>query len=293
MEESIEIMTLTNDVPKVRKLCRNLEREQSRETSIWHTLSYSTQILLVEHIYEMLERSKDDAGSLTEDARDTLLSILELAGDAIQVLADGTVVHGLYNQEYTGMAYNVAAQNIVAKGRMRIFDQTTKRWRDLDNLAKEQEYIAEIRGKVVETKKIGFEDNPYGVYGNVSLKDGKFRIVFKDGKDEGSGQRSRGLICGTGKATYALLIDLFFKLGHLPKHSPSLNAVDDETIISQIKATGKIPDKYKTDEFLSQYTPKQRKQILTLFGMKVTGTGNTLCSELKEWFKRNSLLYTY
>ena len=274
-DENLEILLLRNDIKRVVEICQNLNEEK------WNELSYKTQILLMEKAFELLQNKVYDDN---EEVEEVLQEIINLGGGEIKILKDGTIVHELYNREYTGIEYT--GQTVLNEGRMRIFveDEGKGKWQDLGDLEKEKDYAQQIKELSGETQLEGFKNNPYGVYGLVSKKTGKFRLVFK-------GKKNKGLVCGTGKAKFPLLIELFFKLGYLPRPREELRGIKDrEILVKSIKSITKVPEEYKSDEFLDKYNINQLKQILTLYNMKIVGDEGSLCGELKRWFRDHQLL---
>lgn len=268
LEDLVEIFSLEEDRPKVTKFCKEPTENAMNE------LNYRTKIIMLENAYEIHERGT----KLNKNQTAVVNQIMRLLGGNVHKMSDGNKVHILYSEEFTGLSYNVMAQNIKTNRKMRVL-RKNGRWEYADE-EEESKYTKELKEKL-DINQVNFEDNKYGIYGTISKKDGKFRIVRK--AQEGEAQK-RGLVCESAKLP--VLLEVFFNIHHLPEVSDEFENLSKEELILRIKGIPKIPSEYRED--IDSKDEDELKQLLTLFTMKVP----ELCRELQTWFADHRLLLT-
>jgi len=271
LSEIIEVNVIGQDKKNVLDFCKNPTLE------IFEKMNHKTRILLLELAYEKIETKE----KMSSKQKNVVNEILRFWGTNVVRLADGTLVHSLYDSEYTGQSYNVSAFAVKVSGSMRFFNKATSKWENVPDLETEQAYVEQMKEKVQKKKEIGFENNPYDMYGTISSKDGKFRIVRKAKPGEA---QKRGLVCTSEKLPR--LIETFFELKYLPPPNPEFKSLSKDSLIEKIKGLPKIPDEYKED--LKSKSQGTLAAYLTLFTMKIPA----LCEQLKQWFSDNDLMFT-
>ena len=269
MDALVEILELEQDKENVLKFCKTPTEE------LLEHIAYKTKIVMLEAAYINSHTTKENAKQ-----RKASGMILSSFGDYIYEMGDGTPVHILYNEEFKGPAYAVAAKDIKATGLMRKYDATLGLWTYIDS-NQEEEYIAEIRAKLSGQREIGFEDNPYGVYGWVSKKDGSFRINIKP--EPGKKGKVRGRRCQNFQVPD--LVDIFVnKIQYFPAREEYADIGRDE-LIRIIRGKPGFPD---IKENIDDYDDDQLRGILTLLTYHI----DELCENLFRWFEENELLYS-
>jgi hypothetical protein len=192
---------------------------------------------------------------------------------------DGKAVHVLYNTEYTGLAYYVLSKNIEPMGLMRVYTPHTNEWNYVE-LDKERDYIKQIKSYMGEVREIGFENNPYGVYGSISLLDHLFRVHL----DAAPGMpRKRGMICTSFKLPQ--IMDIYMnKLHYLPDPNPKFINLDDAELRDKIKNIAGLGKYKKNIDALSRH---ELASLLTLMTFSI----EERCENLKQVFSDKKLLF--
>jgi len=264
----IDMMELSEDKPKTKDFCKAPTQEK------FEAMSYKTQIVLLEAMVAFEATVKLNASQ--QEVYDILMSEYD---DRLYTMSDGYLVHVLYTEEFTGASYDVAAKEITVSGKMRIFDPKHG-WSTLIDLDQEQVYVEEIKIHLAETKNIGFENNPYGLYGWISKKDKSFRLVVQEGKKG----KARGRKCINFHHISALLDIVVNKLKYYPKSNPEYDDFKRKELIRTIRAR---PGLEKFKENIKELSDKQLRSLLTLMASSVS----ELCEMIQKWLAKHNLLY--
>jgi len=271
LDSLIEILELDQDRENVLKFCK------SPTSKLFDDISYKTKIILLEAAY---------VNSLTgkENKRQKAATqiILQEFGGNIHEMSDGTPVHTLYSEEFKGQAYDIAAKDIKVTGMMRKYEPEDQgRWTYVDQ-DQEEAYVAEIRLQLSGRREIGFEDNPYGVFGWISKKDGSFRINIKP--TAGKKGKVRGRKCENFQIPD--LIDIFIDhIKYFPEPRDEYADYTREELIRRIK--GK-PGFAKIKETIDGFDDEKLRSVLTLMTYHI----EELCEILMMWFEQHDLLYS-
>ena len=269
MDEFVDSLELKADKPFMMEFCNNPSQE------LLDKISYKMKIIMMEAAY-VQEAKGQKIEAPQAEAMKMLNDILE---ENIHKVSGGMIVHILYGEEFKGVAYDVASKDIKSNGLMRWYDPKENKWKYINNIEKEDEYIEEIKDSLTEQKQIGFEGNEYGVYGWISEKDKQFRINVKRA---GKG-KTRGKVCSTFQKTE--LIDIFINnLGFLPDPDPSSYNKSKPDLINMIKGRLNFTE---DKDILSDKTEDQLRGLLKLYTMDL----NQICDVLMTWFDEHDLLY--
>lgn len=266
LDALVEILELEQDRENVLKFCK------APTITLFDQLSYKTRILLLEAAYI------NNLGTENKRQKASSQIILKALGDNIRQMSDGTAVHILYDEEFKGQAFNIAAKDIKVTGMMRKYDTETGQWTYVESREQEEIYVNEIRTEMSGQREMGFEDNPYGVFGWISKKDGSFRInIKKKGK-------VRGKKCENFDKPD--LVDIFVeRLKYFPDPRQEYLDLDRIELMKNIRGT---PGFSKIKETLEDYDDQQLRGLLTLLTYHI----EELCQTMMEWFKENDLLYS-
>lgn len=250
LEDMISDILIDKDKDTLLKLC------QTKDLKYFKELSQKSQISILEYAY-----------------KEGLNFLEDIFIDEIFEMEDGNSVHILYTYEFTGTSYNTIAKNIAITGRMRVFDNNLKDWEFVKSKSIEEEYIAQIKKEINVRRNIGFVDNPYGVYGSISLIDNMFRIHIKEGDKE-----RRGKVCENFKNNelFNIIID---KLQYIPY-------TKKYTTLSEDKLKDRIKEYYKGD--LSKYNRDELRGLYSLTYFKV----KDICRIIKKILSDKKILYT-
>jgi len=267
-DDLVNIVDLDLDQSKVAKFCKK------PSVAILDEMSYITKILLLEISYAAMIASGDESIPSID-------LIIEELGDNIHEMNDGTIVHIMHTEEYKGIAYDVASKDIKVTGLMRYFDPDSGKWNYIESRDIEETYVEEIRVSTTGTKEVGFEDNPYGVFGWISKKDGSFRINVKP--EAGKKGKARGKKCVNFQIVD--LVDIFVnRIDYLPPPKDEYISFSKNDLIKAIKGRTGFPQ-FKDD--LESKDKKYLGGLLTLMTSRI----EDLCEYLHAWFEENDLLY--
>lgn len=268
MDSLIEIIELENDKAKVNLFCaKPTER-------IWESLSYKTKIILLEASYVKYATMDPVPAAASQ--------VMDLIGDQIYTMTDGTLVHILYTEEFKGLAFSVAAKDLKATGAMRMYDPEVQVWKYVTSKELEESYIEEIKAVLSSTKEEGFENNPYGAFGWISKQDNSFRINLK--QQPGKKSKIRGKKCI--HFSVVDLVDIFIdRLGYYPEPKEDYLSYSRDALIKAIKGRPTFVGYVKD---LDDMSDDQLRGFLTLITMRI----EELCEELQAFFEREGLLYT-
>jgi hypothetical protein len=269
LDSLVEVLELDSSRDLVLKFCK------SPSSDLFETIPYKTKILLLEAAYINSKRKQTKRQKIANDL------VLQEMGGSIYEMKDGTPIHILYSEEFKGQAYSVAAKDIRVTGTMRRYDPAGEgRWVYVDS-EQEEGYVAEIKSQISGRREVGFEDNPYGVFGWVSKKDGSFRINIKS--DPGKKGKVRGKKCQNFDTH--VLIDIFIdRLGYLPG-AEKYEDMERDSLLRNIRGKPGYTD---IKERLDGYEDEQLRGILAL----LTYRKDELCQLLFSWLEENGLLYT-
>lgn len=264
----VDIMELEHDREKVEDFCEDPSDEKLDE------ISHNTKIVMLEAAYvEEIRRKK--AGLTLPPS---LKAVKRAYEDDIYRMSDGIDVHILYTEEFKGVAYDVAAKLIKPSGMMRWYDSTEEKWRYVDDITTEIDYIPEIKALLAERKQDDFEGNEYGVFGTIAKKDKAFRITIK--LESG---KSRGKKCETWQVPD--LVDIFVsRIRDFPPSRKEYAGVSKEELIKAIKGRTGF-QRYKED--LNNKSEKYLRGLLTVMAMSV----DELCTALRTWLEENDLMF--
>jgi hypothetical protein len=269
LDSLVEILEYQQDKPLVDRVCKKASAED------FEKLSYKTRILLLEVAYQYNQTHDSLNPSKSDAAVDMILDEMEAS---LYEMKDGSVVHILYSTEYKGTSYNVASKDIKASGLMRRYNPELRGWEDVPS-ALEEGYIKQIKEHITAQKEIGFEDNPYGIYGWVSNIDGSFRINVKPTKKKKG--KIRGKECQN--LFKAEIIDIFIdRINYFPTGDSKKRS--REELLGLIRGE---PGYQPLKEKLDTYTTAQLDGILYMLTLK----REELCGLLKDWLAENQLIY--
>lgn len=254
LDEASEILELKKDMALV-KSCSLAKIKD---------VSYKTLVVLVEAAYT------NQKLPLAKEVLETLLA----RGDVFK-MNDGKAVHVMYVEEFTGQAYDVAAKELHPTGLMRVLSDPRKGWEYVSDPKTEEGYIKQIKDQRAHRFQKGFENNPRGIYGWISKKDGKFRISTLENVE--------GKQCSF-KNLRDLVSVYMDDLGYLPPAKPEYLKLARRDLIKLLE--GHVAHKSRLRDLDSVSTAKLA-QMLTLFGMNI----QELCEGLRKWFKDNNLMF--
>lgn len=261
----VEMLNLEKDSKKVSKFC------ETPSIDTYNNLNYKTRIILLESSLQITNAKQQ---TIPESMLQSVNIIIESEKNKLYTMDDGNIVHLLYNEEYTGLSYNVTSKKIEPTGKMRVYDMENNEWNYVDP-DQEQKYIEEIKLQINEENVLHFEDNPYGVIGYISKEDNKFRIKLK-------GERSRGFVCN--ESTKKQLYEIFFKLNVLPPSHKNFFNMNKESLSKNIS---RIPDSQDFLQEISDYSEDKLRGVLTLFTM----SRDEMCDFLQGWLKDKKIFF--
>jgi hypothetical protein len=266
----VEILEYERDLERMRKWSCVKGKVPTALSSIEvDPLSYKTKIVLLEAAYD--SNLKED---ITDEQKSSIDIILDELGNNIYEMDDGTVVHVLYADEFKGISYAVAAKEIKASGMMRVFTPDAG-WRYVDDAKKEEEYVKQIRQQISTQRDIGFEGNPYGVYGWISKVDKMFRLNVQP--LPGRKGKVRGKACKNHSQQE--LIDIFVnRLEYFPVKG-EIAGKKREELLGLIKG---IAGFQMVKEGLEKRSDKELRGILSLMTMKIEEICELLRANLEE-----------
>jgi len=271
LEDLVDIDTFKKDKDLIKTFCKNHKEED------FNNLSYKTQIVLTENVYEMI-KNKTKPKDLKKLA--TVNEIIRIMDSNIYKFEDENV-HTMYAREFTGLSYTVSSQNITSKNKIRILSMNEDgiyRWKFIGE-NKEQEYLDKIKKTGKKKEKIGFENNPYGIYGTISSKDKKFRLVIKVEKGQA---RKTGKVCSSFELKE--IISIFLLINYFGEQIGGDPSLDKDKIIDKLRKSKVVN---KTREELNEFDEEDLRKILSLVGKQQTD----LCEILQKWFQDNGLLF--
>lgn len=270
LDSLVEILELEQDRENVLKFCKN------PTPGNLEAIAYKTKIILLEAAYALTSGGKEN----TKQKKVTKM-VLDEMGDYIYEMSDGSHVHILYSEEFKGQAYAVAAKDIKVTGMMREYNENTGEW-DYVDVDREELYIAEIRSMLSGKRNVGFGDNPYGVFGWISKKDGSFRINIKPEP----GKKGRGRRCENFNVQD--LVDIFIdRLEYFPVPRDEYLDMDRAELIRRIRGMAKF-SKIREAVENDKYNDDQLRGILTLMTYHI----EELCEILMAWFEQHDLLFS-
>lgn len=213
--------------------------------------SISTKILILE---DMFMKKKQFSGKLQKYNK----YFCKMKGDV--------VVHELYNEEFKGIGYNISSRQYPVNGKMRIYDPKIGRFRFPYFPQEEQNYIDSYE---IKREKIDAE-----IYGLISEKDKKFRIVMKGNK---------GIECTNMKLPD--LLDLCMNLKIYPDIEEEKTR---ESLLATIKGLYVTKDTiFKKSKYdYSKFDDKKLARFAKLLDM----TKEEYCEMIYSYFEENNLI---
>ena len=273
----IDLRVTGADKPKVLEFCAHPSKK------IFDSISYKSQIILLEIVYNLIQTSDD----ITPGQQKVIDIVQKTLESKFYTMSDGKVVHILYSDEPTELAYTAMAKALKVTGEMRIYDKG--KWSYVIRSDKEKKYNTEIKQQQEAQKELGFQDNPYDMYGIVMDEKGKqgFWIVEKFAIK----QKGKGRVCTTYNKN--VIIDKFFRgeapnrpIDEIPEPDSEYDNKSKKELIKTILGVGgrEAYEEYKKD--LEHEDINYLKRLLTLLQMGRV----ELCKTLTEWFRKHKLL---
>jgi hypothetical protein len=273
METYIQSMETETDVKIMDIFCT------SKNIHDFEKMSHGSKVRVIEEAYAYNATHP----KLNKHQKGVVNAILDAYDRELYEVGDNTV-HVLYSEEEKGTKYSAIVKKLEPSGKMRIFDDSKKKWCTVSDPAIEKQYIAEIKKEVRERIDAPFEDNPYGIYGTLS-RDGEFRVMIEQ---PGAKSRIRGRSCKTYDKQD--LMNIFIeriheKGGKLPPGTKYYKSADKTELVKLILGTLTF-QKY-TEKELKKMELAHLKSLVYLLSLNT----NDLCEHLKTWLEKQNLLF--
>lgn len=267
----VEILEYEHDLEVLKKACSKIDRYLPEN---FDKLGHKTRILLLESAYLINQRAGDTDNSVIDFILDTM-------ENELYEMDDGTIIHILYSDEFRGSSYAVSAKDIKASGSMRIYDPKNPDagWTYVPP-EKEDDYIKQIRERVATQKEIGFDDNPYGIFGWISKVDQAFRLNVKPVT------KRKGAIRGKNCNSFDIpdLVDIFVsRIKYFPVRE-GLEKKKRGELMELIKGR---PGYQNLKETIDTFTDRELRGVLSL----ITSDRKMLCDGLRGWLEEKKLLF--
>jgi hypothetical protein len=224
-------------------------------------LNFYTKILVMEHFTSLVSSSSDFLNPSQEKKFSRI--IYRFFARRLYRMNDGTLVHNLYNEVYTGVSYSASSKTIRFTGRMRMLESTIFQWISIVDPEREIEYANEIKELKLETQEELLEEGDYPFIGIISSLDHSFRIRKKK-------KGIRGKRCIHYPTDE--LIDFVVKTNSFPPLSKATIDTSLDVIKSELKNINGSED-----------------YLRNIYNLRLMKT-NELCSYLQDWMKKNGLL---
>lgn len=213
LEDVLESIQLNDDEVYIKNFVKNPDVET------FNKFSSRTKIILLESSVTM----RESEGVASAQKQRVINFVIDALKNELYVMEDGNIVHNMYNSEYEGTGYDIAAKKLEKNGELRVFDKKSGTWNNVRE-DDEEKYLSELKSYGNKKSKDTLVDNPYKIYGSVDVKN-QFKI--HDGRQV---KARAGRVCIAGGCKITYLYEVFHHLGHLP--------YDDE-VNQSIKGKGK------------------------------------------------------
>jgi len=283
IDDIIEIESIERDNAEQTEFCNSKSVQEAIEH--FRKMNFVTQVSCFESCYRFTKM----ISSKTSLAYKISKAVVEEFKQFYEYVESGNykgTYHRLYAEKFTGTSYNVSAKRLEETGKMRYYNTVDNKWeyvpmgveREINNVIKEQE-------RNVMTKY--FSGNEYNMYGTISAKDNKFRIVLQPSE----GKINKGKVCSYYKIPD--LLNIIFTLDSYPKPPVHIEAMSraqlEDDLLGQLKLTDKsIRENIRKKSGEKGYIPTSRlKEYLTVILMKI----DTLCDFIQEVMAEKGIFY--
>jgi hypothetical protein len=266
LEDVIESIQLDDDEFHIKNFVKNPIKES------FDKFSGRTKIILLEASIAM----KESENVVNAQKQYAINFVIDMLKDELYEMGDGNIVHNMYNSEYDGTGYDIAAKKLEKNGELRVFDKKKGTW---SNVKKddEEKYLSELKSYDGKKSKNTLTSNPYKIYGSLDAKN-QFKI--HDGR-QAKARAGRVCIAGGCKITY--LYEVFHHLGHLP--------YDDE-VDQSIKGKGKkiilgllrSIKSFESSPFANEVDDMSASDLEKLYAM-FTMDKQELCNSIERFLK--------
>lgn len=285
LENSLEIISLANDQKLIMDMCKN------PSIALLERMNYKTRILLFETVYaESFDPNKSQG-------QENVVSILnDMIVENIYELDDATI-HMMYSETSESSMHNIVNKLLQVTGNMRQFiPKKNKSGKTIGghwvtvSPDKENVYIKKLKEQQKKQHDTAMKNNKYGIYGFVSKNDPTKNMRIYIQSQEGQRQR-RGIACSS--IVRQDFIDIFRKLDILDRirdidnyetHKKKFNDMSKEDIKEYIQQ-----QKYNGD--MSKLSYSELIKIAIILSNAIDS--QSLCSILKEEFKKKKLFHTF
>jgi hypothetical protein len=258
LEDVVEGFQLSEDKKYVCEFVKN-------PTALtFNRLSHRTKIVLLE-------------ASIQEGEKNSVTNfVIDNLSKEIYELSNGEIVHNMYNSEYSGIGYNVASRTLDRNGRLRVFNQKTRKWSYVSPLV-EEDYLAQIKEKTGKKAPEPIGENPYKIYGSSDSNSQKFKI-----HDDRKGKARAGRVCIEGGCKITYLYDVFHHLGHLPFEDEvgKTEKLSKKRLIEALRETKNFNESPYSGE-VDEMSTEQLQKLYVLFGMNK----QDLCNSLERFLR--------
>ena len=255
-------------------LCKIIRPNVNIEDEL-NKMSHITKILIIEHIYE-LYANKNIPKTLAQ------LKYYRELWDKLKkyvYILNNNVIHIMYIEEYKGTSYNISSREFKITGKMRIYNKTTNEWVYATS-DEEDKYNNEIKKLMINRMVVGFENNPYGLYGTHSKTDDKFRVITK----ASTKKQGFGIVCTTDNVSN--IITYLLQTKYEPEQDKTIagsviDTMEHNNLISKLKTMAQL----KLD--IDDYNDNDLRKILKLVSL----TKSELCDILENHLTTIDLLF--
>jgi hypothetical protein len=265
LEQLSNINQYVSDKQHIKDFCKNPSIENIKK------MNYRTLIILLETMYKM----QSTKSNLNPKENLSVKNVMDVLGSNLHKLDDENVIHVMYNTEYMGLGYNIALQEIVPNGNMRIFKDG--KWSYVKNIEDEENYIRRLKTTKKTIVEEEWDQYPHGLYGFTDTKDGKFKIKVKP---EPGQRMTKGSVCLESLWSVPKLYNLMNKLNALPEPDDNLKGLKRKDLMDRIAGQPLLKtflDKDRSDDEL--------RMILTVHTMDK----KALCGFLQKWFQKHNM----
>lgn len=265
LESIIETYLLKEGEKSMQEFCD--ESNVSKAKDIFNRMNRYTKIVCFEAAYSALHGKRAAKGVEKKKAQ----AIVDEYDTRFDVV-DDVAYHALYAEKITGTSYNVSVKRLTETGLMRGF--IDDKWTFV-SLKVEEEINRKL--KKVERKAMVVE-NEYGMYGTLSSKDNKFRIVLKGGK---------GLVCKSYDVSD--LFDILLTLDEFPDADEVIKKLNKEEVKDRLLHHTKLTNKTVIQQIKDDKVPvKRMKEYLSILNIK---NRDQWCDEIQKIMRKKDILY--
>lgn len=268
LEQIIEINGLKNDGKLVKKFCD--EKNVQKALNIFHSMNVYTKILCFENSYNAIY-GKIKAKGVEKNKATGVIKEYESKFYVI----DDIAYHLLYAEKITGTSYNISVKRLLETGKMRKFQNSKWSW---VSVLEENEINTKLKKTERETMKETIEENKYGMYGTLSSKDFKFRVVLSGGK---------GLVC----TSYSIeqLFDIVVTLDEYPPVKDYIKKLSKDEVKTFLTRHTKLTNQTIIDTIKNnKVTLNRMKEYLTVLDMDKK---EEICEFIKKIMRKKDILY--